>query len=80
MNKKHPSQIHILLDKIEVMSIMNCSGIFTGENMQANWRTYQKTNMGFGVVAGEYNDSDSNLNIVHDPDVVDMPVQNKSSS
>lgn len=80
MKSKHSSHIHILLDKIEVMSIMNCSGIFTGENMQANWKTYQKTNMGFGFVAGAYNDSDSNLNIVHDPDMVDMPIKNASSN
>ncbi|MEA3321805.1 MAG: hypothetical protein U9Q88_17585 [Bacillota bacterium] len=80
MKKKHSSQIHILLDKIEVMSIMNCSGIFTGENMQANWRSYQKANMGFGLIAGVDNHSDSNINIVHDPDIVDMPIQDSSNS
>ncbi|QFT88589.1 hypothetical protein FIU87_08040 [Bacillus sp. THAF10] len=80
MKKKAASPIHILLDKIEVMTIMNNSGIFTGDNLQANWRTYQKTNMGFGLVVGEDNHSNSNVNIVHDPDVMDMPIRSTSSN
>ncbi|WP_156317756.1 hypothetical protein [Bacillus sp. CHD6a] len=48
--------------------------------MQANWRSYQKANMGFGLIAGVDNHSDSNINIVHDPDIVDMPIQDSSSS
>ncbi|KMJ58341.1 hypothetical protein AB685_10595 [Bacillus sp. LL01] len=80
MKTKQSSHVHILLDRIEITSIMNCSGVFTGENLQANWSSYQKTNMGFGLVAGTDNHSNSNMNVVHDPDVMDMPIKSTSSS
>lgn len=80
MKRKNSSHINILLDRIEITSIMNCSGVFTGENIQMNWSSYQKTNMGFGLVAGTDNHSDSNMNVVHDPDVMDMPIRSTSGN
>ncbi|MGD6833700.1 hypothetical protein ACQCT5_16130 [Sutcliffiella halmapala] len=79
-NNKVPLHVHFLLDRIEINSIMNSSGVFTGHNVQSNWSTSQKTNMGFGMVVGADNHSSSNMNIVYDPDMVDMPVQVNSSS
>lgn len=78
--KKQTLHVHFLLDRIEINSIMNSSGVFTGHNVQSNWSTSQKANMGFGMVVGTDNHSSSNMNIVYDPDMVDMPVQVKSSS
>jgi len=79
-SKKQPLHVHFLLDRIEINSIMNSSGVFTGHNIQSKWNTSQKADMGFGMVVGADNHSSSNMNIVYDPDMVDMPVQVKSSS
>ncbi|WP_417897062.1 hypothetical protein ABN702_11820 [Bacillus haimaensis] len=78
--KKQQLHVHFLLDRIEINSIMNSSGVFTGHNVQSNWSTSQKANMGFGLVVGADNHTSSNMNIVYDPDMVDMPVQVKSSN
>ncbi|MBM7621541.1 glutamate dehydrogenase/leucine dehydrogenase [Bacillus tianshenii] len=75
-----PKHVHFLLDRIEITSIMNSSGVFTGHNVQSNWSTSQKVNMGFGMVVGVDNHSSSNMNIVYDPDLVDMPIQIKQGS
>ncbi|WP_223700493.1 hypothetical protein [Sutcliffiella deserti] len=78
MSKTSP--IHFLLDRIEINSIMNNSGVFTGENTQSNWSTNQKVNMGLGLIVGTDNHSSSNMNIVYDPDVMDMPIKTASSN
>lgn len=80
MRKQKPIHVHFLLDRIEINSIMNSSGVFTGDNLQSNWSTIQKANMGFGMMVGIDNHSVSNINIVYDPDVVDMPIKVGSSN
>ncbi|WP_078381217.1 hypothetical protein [Sutcliffiella halmapala] len=80
MSIQKPSHVHFILDRIEINSIMNSSGVFTGTNHQVNWSSIQKANMGFGIMVGTENHASSNMNIVYDPDVVDMPLKVGSSS
>lgn len=63
----------ISFGSINVNAIDTNSGIFTGNNMQSNWRTQTKTNSGFGNIRGKHNVVAYPLNIVIDPDTVDNP-------
>ena len=72
--------IHVQFDRVNVMMIHSSSGVFVGENRQWNWRTNLKTNAGFGVVAGEYNQSIQNRNIVIDDDLMDASTISFSES
>lgn len=47
---------------IEQMS--DSSGIFTGDNLQVKWRSYTKTDEGFGTLEGDSNCSANNQSAV----------------
>jgi len=40
------------------------SGIFTGDNLQVKWRSYSKTDEGFGTLEGDSNYSANNQSAV----------------
>ncbi|KOO46326.1 hypothetical protein AMD01_10795 [Priestia koreensis] len=66
--------INICFDNMNVNSVMNSSGIFTGSNVQLYWKTFLKNNFGFGNTIGIKNDSTGIINIVNDHDVIDGPM------
>ncbi|SFK16201.1 hypothetical protein SAMN04487936_10878 [Halobacillus dabanensis] len=50
------------------------SGIFIGPNTQTHWESQEKQNTALGTVVGDGNIISYNINIVHDNDLIDMPV------
>jgi hypothetical protein len=63
--------ISINLNKLEVQLVGYSSGIFSGETSQYHWRAQVKSNTGL-VVSGNNNRSEKSINMVHDPDFVDI--------
>jgi len=47
-----------------IEQISDSSGIFTGENLQVKWRSYIKTDDGFGILEGDSNSSTNNQSAV----------------
>jgi len=66
----------ICLGKVSIAGVRNNAGVFYGENALRGWQTRVKSNAGAGRVTGDGNLVVSRLNLLHDPDVVDMPVRN----
>ncbi|MFC0524277.1 hypothetical protein ACFFGV_11940 [Pontibacillus salicampi] len=69
----------IIFDSIQVNSVRENSGIFTGSNIQMYWNSSSKANNGLGEVFGTSNVMCYNINIVQDNDEVDMPVNQTAS-
>ncbi|MDC3413711.1 hypothetical protein NC797_13770 [Aquibacillus sp. 3ASR75-11] len=63
----------IRFNSINVNSIDENSGIFTGNNNQYNWSSHSKENSGFGTIKGKRNLVIRPYNIVIDPDQIDNP-------
>jgi hypothetical protein len=63
--------IHIKIDELKVILLRNQSGIFSGENYHDHWSTMSKINGGL-TLAGEHNCSRDSLNMVKDPDLVEI--------
>jgi hypothetical protein len=63
--------LHIQIDDINVTEITTTSGIFSGENYHANWSAMSKTNTGLEL-RGEGNLSKDCINVVYDPDAINM--------
>lgn len=63
--------LHIKIDDINVVEITTTSGIFSGENYHANWSAMSKTNTGLEL-GGEANLSRDCINVVYDPDSINM--------
>lgn len=40
-----------------IEQISDSSGVFTGNNIQVKWKSYQKSDSGFGTIAGDGNKS-----------------------
>ncbi|WLD93298.1 hypothetical protein [Alkalihalobacillus sp. AL-G] len=66
----------VQFDTIQIHNISANSGVFNGENSQNRWTTQCKENSGLGAVIGDGNILMNNINVIHDNDIVDMPVQN----
>ncbi|MEW5762864.1 MAG: hypothetical protein AB1776_06665 [Bacillota bacterium] len=65
------TEIH--LGKIIIISVQNNAGVFHGENLMRGWCTRAKSNSGFGRVSGDGNLVTSRLNLLNDPDLIDLP-------
>ncbi|MDH7577631.1 MAG: hypothetical protein QHH75_07320 [Bacillota bacterium] len=66
--------IWIRIGQLEVLTVENSAGIFSGENRQSNWSSKSKTNQGLGTISGQNNTANGSINITNDPDLIDMPV------
>lgn len=62
----------ILLGNVTINSIQQNAGVFYGENSAGGWKTRFKFNAALGRVNGDRNVIASRLNLVNDPDVIDM--------
>jgi hypothetical protein len=68
-------RMNIIFNKIDVNTIDTASGIFIGTNHAHGWSSHNKNNSGLGtanntVISG-------NLNMVHDNDIVDSPIDDR---
>lgn len=72
-----PNKAYVVFNKICVNQIEDSSGIFIGTNQAIGWYSYSKSNKGFG---DPKNSCISNvLSVVHDEDVIDMPIKDVRS-
>jgi len=63
----------VIFNKISVNNIENSSGIFIGTNLALGWTSYSKLNQGVGSIS---NSTMTNaLGVVHDQDLIDMPIE-----
>ncbi|MEH7385849.1 hypothetical protein V7147_10615 [Bacillus sp. JJ1521] len=58
----------IVLKQLNVEKVSDSSGIFSGENLQIDWKSYKKMNEGFGLMLGNHNQSTKNYHIVQKKD------------
>ncbi|MFZ0370207.1 MAG: hypothetical protein WAM07_11505 [Halobacillus sp.] len=65
-------------DCINVNQIKMSSGIFVGSNSQNNWSSHQKENSALGTIVGNGNVVHQNINVIHDEDMVDMPIKEET--
>lgn len=68
--------MEIRFDSIYVNEISMSSGIFVGPNTQNGWSCHQKENSALGTVVGDENLICHNVNVIHDEDLMDMPIKN----
>lgn len=54
----------IVLKQLNVEKVSHSSGLFSGENLQVDWKSYKKINEGFGTMQGSRNVSTNNQHIV----------------
>ncbi|MDZ5471487.1 hypothetical protein SM124_06970 [Bacillus sp. 31A1R] len=64
--------VNILFNAINVAQFQSNSGLFIGTNNAAGWNSPQKLNQGIAG-NGQGNITTGNVNIVSDPDGVDLP-------
>lgn len=64
--------VRIWFQDLQVNSVSNSSGIFSGDNIHLNWKHSRKMNDGFGSIQGNGNISKGNVHIVFDRDVLDV--------
>lgn len=64
---------NINLNAINIGSVQNNAGVFTGENQQFGWDTHQKQSSNAFLV-GTFNTAPYNMNIITDNDVFDTPI------
>lgn len=67
--------MNVQFDSIKIQQISGNSGVFVGSNLQINWNSQTKVNNALGTVIGSNNILQSNINVVYDNDVIDMPGQ-----
>lgn len=67
--------MNVQFDSIKIQQVGGNSGVFVGSNLQINWSSQIKTNSALGTVIGSHNNFQSNMNIIYDNDVIDMPGQ-----
>lgn len=65
----------IYLGKVSMGSVQNNAGVLYGENSLRDWQTRSKGNSAFGRVNGDGNLIVSKLNLLNDPDLIDMIVK-----
>jgi hypothetical protein len=56
--------LKIELQDLKVEQISNCSGVFSGDNLQVKWKSYVRLNEGYGEVKGDKNTFKSNRHTV----------------
>lgn len=56
--------VRIMLGDFKVDEITNSSGIFTGENVEIQWKAFIRTNSGYGDIRGDRNKYSNNKSMV----------------
>ncbi len=68
------SQVTLIhFNAVNVNALNRNSTIAIGENDQTNWTSHNKNNYGNGIISGK-STVGRNLNIIHDDDVIDVPI------
>lgn len=68
--------MNIQFADIKVNQLIGNSGIFIGNNQSGQWKSWLKTNEGFGHIAGQGNYLIYHHHTVYDNDMVDFSLPN----
>ncbi len=69
--------VAIQIGFMKVGGIQSDSGVFFGENMQNGWDSHSKSNSAGNGATGDYNLAPSYLNLINDPDFIDVPINDQ---
>lgn len=72
-----PNVLNTKVDQIDCETITQNAGIFIGETTVTGFDSHEKDNMGHGHTFGNVNQSQGNLNIIYDPDTIDMTIDDR---
>jgi hypothetical protein len=56
--------VRITFDSLKIDEITNSSGVFYGDNIEANWKAFLISNEGYGELDGDYNKSSYNSSFI----------------
>jgi hypothetical protein len=73
----NPGTLVVHFDKIMVNSISTSAGIFVGTNSQYGWSSHNKENANICGISGDSNEFVNNVNILHDDDLIDTPIDDR---
>ena len=62
---------------MKVGAMQSDAGVFMGENIQNGWDSHTKSNQAGSSATGDYNYLPTVLNIVNDPDLIDVPINDQ---
>jgi hypothetical protein len=57
--------VKIFFKDLKINVVSSSSGVFTGTNMQLNWRNYEKINEGQGTISGDKNVLKKSIHVVN---------------
>lgn len=69
--------VAIQIGFMKVGAMQSDAGVFFGQNIQNGWDAHSKTNNAGGITAGDYNHIQAMMNLVYDPDVIDVPINDQ---
>ncbi len=69
--------VAIQIGYLKVGAMQSDCGVFFGQNIQNGWDSHSKSNSAGNSAAGDYNVLPSQTNIVHDPDMIDVPINDQ---
>ena len=70
--------VRIKFQSIDISSVSNTSGVFSGENRQVGWKDNSKKNEGFGKLSGSGNKLVGGSSTVRDEDHIDVSPDKES--
>jgi len=65
--------ISINIFSIKINSFENCSAVNIGQNLMADWTSYDKKTQGFGQTMGDHSQFLGTRSIADDRDFIDFP-------
>lgn len=68
---------YVNFSALNINTISNASGVFTGENVQQGWGSHSKNNQCLGDLNGNANLIANPLNCIFDPDLMDSPINDQ---
>lgn len=66
--------VAIQIGLINIGGMQSDAGVFFGQNMQNGWDSHSKSNQSGPSASGFYNYVSSYINLISDPDVIDVPI------
>ncbi|MBP1154322.1 MULTISPECIES: hypothetical protein [unclassified Paenibacillus] len=64
--------VKILFNDLQIQSVSQSSGVFSGHNIISDWKHYSKSNEGFGSMKGKENVSEHGHHLVIDNDLMEL--------
>jgi len=59
--------VRIEFGDLIIEQLSDSSGVFTGDNLQLKWQSFERSDSGFGIISGDCNSSRNNQSAVIKP-------------